>query len=90
MSSSLEFGRQSSRTLFAFSMQLGLLVVLLQSWIEGSSQFLIILVVRDMLIIVIRFRLVPTFGRSTIRRFANNASEMKKMAARNFEDLLQV
>jgi hypothetical protein len=39
---------------------------------------------------VIRFRLVPTFGRGTIRRFANNASEMKKMAARNFEDLLQV
>ena len=39
---------------------------------------------------VIRFRLVPTFGRGTIRRFATNASEMKKMAARNFEDLLQV
>jgi hypothetical protein len=39
---------------------------------------------------VIRFRLVPTFGQSTIRQFGNNASEMKKMAARNFEDLLQV
>jgi hypothetical protein len=38
----------------------------------------------------IRFRLVPAFGQGTIRRFANNASEMKKMAARNFEDLLQV
>lgn len=34
--------------------------------------------------------MVPTFGRSTIRRFASNASEMKKLAARNFEDLLQV
>jgi hypothetical protein len=37
-----------------------------------------------------RFRLVPTFGRSTIRRFSTNASEMKKLAARNYEDLLQV
>ncbi|TFK50717.1 hypothetical protein OE88DRAFT_1630361 [Heliocybe sulcata] len=36
-----------------------------------------------------RFRCVPTFGRSTIRRFSNNASAMKKLAARDFEDLLQ-
>jgi hypothetical protein len=37
-----------------------------------------------------RYRQVPTFGRSTIRRFSENASAMKKVAARNFEDLLQV
>jgi hypothetical protein len=36
------------------------------------------------------FRDMPTFGSSTIRRFASNASEMKKLAARDFEDLLQV
>ncbi len=36
------------------------------------------------------FRDIPTFGSSTIRRFATNASEMKKLAARDFEDLLQV
>jgi hypothetical protein len=36
------------------------------------------------------FRAMPTFGSSTIRRFATNASEMKKLAARDFEDLLQV
>lgn len=36
------------------------------------------------------FRSVPTFGRDTIRRFSNNASAMKKLAARDFEDLLQV
>jgi hypothetical protein len=36
------------------------------------------------------FRQVPTFGRDTIRRFSNNVSEMKKLAARDFEDLLQV
>ena len=33
---------------------------------------------------------MPTFGSSTIRRFATNASEMKKLAACDFEDLLQV
>ncbi|KIJ65737.1 hypothetical protein HYDPIDRAFT_87228 [Hydnomerulius pinastri MD-312] len=37
-----------------------------------------------------RYRQVPTFGRDTIRRFASNSSEMKRMAARDFEDLLQV
>ncbi|KAJ7315108.1 hypothetical protein DFH08DRAFT_926901 [Mycena albidolilacea] len=36
-----------------------------------------------------RFRKIPTFGRSTIRRFHANVSEMKKLAARDFEDLLQ-
>ena len=33
---------------------------------------------------------MPTFGPETIRRFSNNTSEMKKLAARDFEDLLQV
>jgi hypothetical protein len=37
-----------------------------------------------------RYRLMPTFGRDTIRRFHNNASEMKKLAGRDYEDLLQV
>ncbi|KAF9548000.1 hypothetical protein CPC08DRAFT_591470, partial [Agrocybe pediades] len=36
-----------------------------------------------------RYRRISTFGRSTIRRFSNNASGMKKLAARDFEDLLQ-
>jgi hypothetical protein len=36
------------------------------------------------------FRDIPTFSSSTIRRFATNALEMKKLAARDFEDLLQV
>jgi hypothetical protein len=39
--------------------------------------------------VTIRFRAMPTFGSSTIRRFVTNASEMKKLAARDFEDLLQ-
>lgn len=36
-----------------------------------------------------RFRLIAPFG-ERIRRFANNASQMKRLAAHNFEDLLQV
>ena len=37
-----------------------------------------------------RYRQVPSFGRDTIRRFSRNVSELKRMAARDFEDLLQV
>jgi hypothetical protein len=37
-----------------------------------------------------RYREIPSFGRDTIRRFAANSSELKKMAAHNFENLLQV
>lgn len=37
-----------------------------------------------------RFRDVPTFGRDSIRRFANNVSELKKLGARDYENLVQV
>ncbi|KAG2336702.1 hypothetical protein BDR05DRAFT_896368 [Suillus weaverae] len=37
-----------------------------------------------------RYRQVPTFSRGTIRKFSENASGMKKLTARDFEDLLQV
>ena len=33
---------------------------------------------------------MPTFGRDTIRHFHKNVSELKRMAARDFEDILQV
>ncbi|KAF8150474.1 hypothetical protein K438DRAFT_1988433 [Mycena galopus ATCC 62051] len=36
-----------------------------------------------------RFRMVPTFGVDTIRRITTDASERKKLAARDYEDLLQ-
>ncbi|KAK2459861.1 hypothetical protein APHAL10511_008125 [Amanita phalloides] len=36
-----------------------------------------------------RYRDVLTFGCTTIRRFGENVSSMKKLAARDFEDLLQ-
>jgi hypothetical protein len=37
-----------------------------------------------------RYREIPTFGRDTIRKFVRNASAMTKLAARDYEDLLQV
>jgi hypothetical protein len=36
------------------------------------------------------FRQVPTFGRDTIRQFVSNVSQLKRLAARDFADLLQV
>ncbi|EGO18986.1 hypothetical protein SERLADRAFT_443529 [Serpula lacrymans var. lacrymans S7.9] len=36
-----------------------------------------------------RYRNIPPFGQDTIRRFSTNSSEMKKMAAHDYEDLLQ-
>ena len=37
-----------------------------------------------------RFRKVPTYGDDTIRRFCRNVSDLKQMAARVYEDILQV
>lgn len=37
-----------------------------------------------------RFRKVPTYGNGTIRRFTTNVSDLKQMAARMYEDVLQV
>lgn len=42
------------------------------------------------LIMQIRFRDMPTFGRDSIRRFTNSVSELKKLGARDYENLLQV
>ncbi|KAK0438853.1 uncharacterized protein EV420DRAFT_1651271 [Desarmillaria tabescens] len=36
-----------------------------------------------------RYRLIPTFGRSTIHKFSNDVSGQKKFAARDYEDILQ-
>ncbi|KAJ7728799.1 hypothetical protein DFH07DRAFT_757130 [Mycena maculata] len=35
-----------------------------------------------------RFRLIPSFGRSTIRRFTQNTSALKKLAAWNYQSML--
>jgi hypothetical protein len=36
------------------------------------------------------YRQISTFGRGTIRKFDANVSAMKKLTARDWEDLLQV
>ncbi|KIK40326.1 hypothetical protein CY34DRAFT_87549, partial [Suillus luteus UH-Slu-Lm8-n1] len=36
-----------------------------------------------------RFRSIPSFGKSSIRRFPTNVSSMKQQVARHFEDMLQ-
>jgi hypothetical protein len=41
------------------------------------------------LLTMLRFRQVPTFGRDTIRRFGGSVSALKRLAARDFEDILQ-
>lgn len=37
-----------------------------------------------------RYSQVPAFGRDTIRPFPHNVADMKKLAGRDFEDMLQV
>ena len=37
-----------------------------------------------------RFEKMPVFGKETIRKFSSNTSALNKMAARDFEDILQV
>ena len=36
-----------------------------------------------------RFRQVPTFCNSTIRKFSEDAASLSRLAARDFEDILQ-
>ena len=60
------------------------------SLIKGTIIFIQIEILKYLISFVIRYRGVPTFGSQTIRRFSTNASEMKKLAARDYEDLLQV
>ncbi|KAG2061328.1 hypothetical protein BDR06DRAFT_870354, partial [Suillus hirtellus] len=36
-----------------------------------------------------RFHCVPTFGRDTIQKFSRNVSNLTKLTARDYEDLLQ-
>jgi hypothetical protein len=44
-----------------------------------------------MFTVYLSFRQISSFGSSsTIRRFAHNVADMKKLAARDFEDILQV
>lgn len=72
------------RVLHAASKPSGVLVDTLNKRYQGSALSQAVTNPQD------RFRQVPTFGLCTIRRFQDNISEMKKLAARDYEDLLQV
>ena len=64
---------------------MGSLVETLNQRYFFSSYILILLAQFDFFS---RYRQISTFGSNTIRRFSNNASKMKKLTARDFEDLL--
>ena len=54
-----------------------------------TGNALVLLVYVDPRLIVYRFHQIPPFSQATIHRFMNNVSQMKKLAAHDFEDLLQ-
>jgi hypothetical protein len=60
----------------------------LQLLIAGSSYTVLLSTQSDS--VKLRFRDVPLYGHGVIHKFANNTSEMKRLAARDFEDILQV
>lgn len=62
----------------------------IQTLNERYNMSLYQIMIFSMLTRKVRYRQVPTFGNGAIRRFKSNASAMKKLAARDFEDLLQV
>jgi len=44
---------------------------------------------RVILMICPRFREIPAFGRDGVRKITSNRSELKKMTAHDYEDMLQ-
>jgi len=52
--------------------------------------YVYVIVSNSLTSVELRYYQISTFGRGTIRRFPSNVSEMKKLAARDFEDILQV
>jgi len=56
----------------------------------NARYVLYLLVILNSQLTMVRFRLVPTFGHDTIRKFSSNVSGLTKLAARDFEDILQV
>ncbi|KAF7292177.1 hypothetical protein MIND_01245000 [Mycena indigotica] len=45
--------------------------------------------IATLMLTIPRFRQIPTFGRATICSFSHNVSELKHVAARDYEDILQ-
>ncbi|KAF7985138.1 hypothetical protein HWV62_7692 [Athelia sp. TMB] len=80
---------------FGFNIFLALVIDLMHEFELGVWRALFIHLLRMLeahdksLVMELDRRLVPTFGRATIRRFSSNVSELKKLAARDYEDILQ-
>lgn len=55
-----------------------------------NDRCMVLITERESLLMMFRYRQVPTFGRGKIRHFNSNAASMKRLAGRDFEDLLQV
>ena len=82
MSSSLECGRQHSLTSCIWKWQ--------HSEFECEVSNELLDCHRCLLTFPIRYQQISTFGQDTIRHFHKNASAMKRLGTRDFEDLLQV
>ncbi|KAG2158534.1 uncharacterized protein EDB93DRAFT_1059288, partial [Suillus bovinus] len=54
----------------------------------GTWKVLLIHLIRLLYAIPGGSQLIPTFGNGVIRKFSNNTSEMKRLAERDFEDIL--
>jgi len=57
---------------------------------QWDSLFTIADSVVELMVMPQRFRQVPTFGWDTIYHFRKNVSELKKMVACDYEDILEV
>ena len=61
-------------------------MVLFRPLIKGELYSIFVRVI----LINSRYRQIPPFGNGTIQKFHSNVSEMKRLAGRDWEDILQV
>ncbi|KAG6905246.1 hypothetical protein DXG01_003988 [Tephrocybe rancida] len=74
-----------------------LVVDILHEWEVGTWKAILIHLIRlvyetkgnNVALLDARYRQIPTFGKDTIRKFTSNTSELKRLGARDFADLLQ-
>jgi hypothetical protein len=87
----LESGKHYSRTSYGYFMPLHQIQDLLGISIKGWRLELEVMGANCLYLrYSTRYHQIPTFGQGKICKFATNASEMKRLAARDYEDLLQV
>lgn len=88
MSLSLVSGKLSSCILSASFMHT--IPLPLMSWTIGENTRRVLCLSSFSTDMIFSYRQMPTFGRFTIHRFTNNVSELKNLAGRDMEDILQV